>query len=269
MHVHCVFKDSSALPLLENLLFSCRQSSTLFDSGAGQYLMQKGNPMLTAYRSTPHLSELSVASCCRRTGTCAASLKQEGGLLPSTEAVSMLLAQKYANSPSSFSWLKSSRLATEPFFLFLPKPLTVGLWSVRSSSLWCLCCCEASLLCIWRTDAEAVSCGRTAKSPFQRSQTQTLKNTSPANTVPLSETSLRLRVYSKRMAPLLSYSHSERLQGTLSLPCKSANPFSQGDPAARQGGGYWEIHLSLDLDPVGADELWVRQMRSTSLGYVC
>lgn len=134
LHVHGVFKDSSALPLLENLLFSCRQSSTLFDSGAG-HCLQKGSPVLTAQRSSPHFCELSVAGCCCRTGTCAGSLKQEGGLLPSTKAVSMLLVQKYVNSPSSFSWPKSSRLVTEPFFPFLPKPLTVGLWSVCSSSL--------------------------------------------------------------------------------------------------------------------------------------
>lgn len=47
LHVHGVFKDSSALPLLENFLFSCRQSSTLFDPGAG-HCLQKGSPVLTA-----------------------------------------------------------------------------------------------------------------------------------------------------------------------------------------------------------------------------
>ena len=81
--------------------------------------------------------------------------------------------------------------------------------------------------CTWRIDAEAVLCGRTIKYPSRRSQT--LKNTSPTNTVPLSETSLRWRVYSKRIAPLSSSYLEERLQGTLSLPCESANPCSRGD----------------------------------------
>lgn len=147
------------------------------------------------------------------------SLEQEGELLLHTEAVSVLLVQKLWELLVQL-WLgKAQQAGYRTIFPFLPKPLTVGLWPVHSSSLDA-CAAVKQVSCACEQMQKHFHVEGTEKSLFQRFQTQTLRSTSPENTVLLLETSLRLRVYTKRTAPLLSSLNPNRLQGTLSLPYK-------------------------------------------------